>query len=179
MSSFVYRGHDCREYGIILEVVHRPVIAARRYNAIAIPGRDGSADISSDAAREDIVITCDCAYLSSSDEVLRENARKIASWLSQEGELEFSTEPGRYYSGKVISEIPMEDELQIGRFSVEFSCFPFAMSRPHQVNDIITANGQEMELAVDGTAPTPCTVTIKNIGSKPIKGIKLTLRKEV
>lgn len=179
MSSFTYRGIDATEFGIVLEAVHRPVIAARRYSSITVPGRDGSTEISADGAHEDILITCDCGYLSDSDEELRINARQIASWLSKDGELEFSTELGRYYSARVVSEIPIEEDLQIGKFSIEFACFPFAMSRPKQVTTIITENGQEVSLMVEGTAHTPCTITIKNIGNKPITNPKLTLRKEV
>jgi hypothetical protein len=67
----------------------------------------------------------------------------------------------------------------LNQFTLVFDCFPFAMSLPKQLTTIITEQGQETAFQVGGTARTPCTIIIKNIGDTPITNLRLTHRKEV
>lgn len=170
--SFNFRGRNCEQFGILMNTVHRTLIPQKRKNLIEIPGRDGRTDASLTENYSNVVLTVECGYKATSQQTVRTMARDIAGWLSRKGELEFTDEPGKYYDAQVISEIPLETCLRIGRFTIEFDCFPFAMSRPNVREFDITQTEQMNPIQVSGTANTPVILMLKNIGDTPITNIR-------
>lgn len=165
MRTFTFNNQNSADFGIILELPHHMLIPPKRSERMEIPLRSGSYDLSTKPIYNDRTITCDCAYIGTSNEKLREDARNISWWLSQKGKLIFSDEPDKHYNAEVISEIPIEEQFKIGRFTLDFICEPFAYSgiKSHPLHTGVNT------VPYGGTIETPCLIILKNSGNAVTK----------
>lgn len=170
--SFAFDGQHASEFGIKASRISRAAKPSKRVYKKEIAGRDGVYS-TSDNTYGNISIAIDCDYVGKD---VRGAARAVAQWLSKRGELCFDDEPERYYAAEVEGEIPLEEELQIGHFTLNFVCFPFARSRPHQHDFVISRSGQAEQVTVGGTTPTPCTILLRNTGTTTIPNIRIERR---
>lgn len=170
--SFAFDGQHASEFGIKASSISRVAKPERRVYKTEIAGRDGVYS-TSDNTYGEIAVTIECDYIGKG---VRGVARVIAQWLSKKGELCFDDEPGRYYSAEIEGEIPLEEELQIGHFTLNFVCFPFARSLPRQKDFTITQSGQGQQITVGGTTNTPCTILLRNNGTTIIQNIRIERR---
>ncbi|HAN44119.1 MAG TPA: hypothetical protein DCP97_01875 [Ruminococcaceae bacterium] len=176
MSYFKFRNQSSEDFDIIFRSEDRTILPAKRINRQTIPGKSGTESIFDDTY-DDRIITIACSVFPVAGSSLRERARQIAYWLSQKGELEFSDEPGKFYQAEVESAVSIEQIATLGKFTITFICYPFAMSALNQVNAVITQQSQETVITADGTAKMPCIITIKNTGTTDITDLRLILTK--
>lgn len=170
--SFAFDGRHASEFGVKASSISRVAKPARRVYKTEIAGRDGVYSTSDDTYSE-ISVTVACDYIGRN---VRSAARNIAQWLAKKGELCFDDEPERYYSAEIEGEIPLEEELQLGHFTLNFLCFPFARSLAHQQDFTITKSGQTQQISVGGTTNTPCTILLRNNGTTTIQNIRIERR---
>lgn len=173
MRTFTFKGKSSAEYGVIVESIQRLLIAGRRDTRITVPLRDGEVDSGAYMAYESNRVEVSCGFLGADKADRQRMTRKIAQWLSGEGRLIFSDEPDKYYKAVRIGEIDLDAMMRVGRFTVEFDCFPFAYGRT--VDEPFT--GQYVPNYL-GTAPTPTLITIYNAGTEAT-GIQIQARKRV
>lgn len=179
-TSFNYnKKNSYNDFGIIVRKQNTNLLPTKRSNPLTINGRNGSYYGNSGSVYNEMIISLECICVTKTYDDLHKMKREIALWLSKDSELELSDELGKFYKARIISEIPMEQITSLGRFTINFVCFPFAMSVPKQDEFIYKKKGQTMSINCDGTADTPCTIIIKNTGTKPITNIKITHKKEV
>ena len=174
--GFTFNGVHSETFGIRVKRATTALKPSKRVYRAVIGGRDGTYDFS-DGAYANIVITFECDCRGAQCAPLRRD--DVALWLSERGELALDSEPGRVYTADCFSEIPLAKLGSIGQFSLAFNCFPFSMSPPRQVDALITQNGQETPIRMEGTARTPCVITIRNVGTRAVKNVRFTHRKEV
>ncbi len=170
MSSFKFRGIDLKQYGVVMESMERALIPGKRDTWIAIPNRNGKVNASNQVTYDDAMITVQCGYVRKTRDQLYSDAREIAYLFSEEGELEFSYEPDKKYKARLISAVPLVRDLLIGRITLSFVCFPFALSSPKTV---IIHNGQN-QIDYSGTAETPCIIVLRNPNSYAVSNIQIT-----
>jgi predicted phage tail component-like protein len=173
--GFAFNGRHTDAFDIGVKHMMRVVKPEKRVFKTIIGGRDGTTDFT-DNTYDNIIISFECDYKGTDFD---EAKNDMALWLSNSGELVLDDEPGKIYQANLYTEISLSQMLHVREFTLQFECFPFAMSLPHQRNNVITRHGQETAFQVGGTARTPCTVILRNIGSTPITNLRLTHRKEV
>lgn len=175
-SSFRFRGKDSyTDFNIILQKKTRPLIPQKNDVRTEVYGKDGSINISGEKTYKDILISCECTCMTTSFSEKRILARRIAEWLSESGELEFSDELGLYYSCEVINQLDFEDIASAGHFVIEFLCAPFAYKAPA----IMLIKSGENPINYEGTARTPTLIILRNETQNTARTIKLIIRKKV
>lgn len=177
INGFTFCGTHSSTYGIVFQSTDRALLPAKRKNEIIIAGRHGTYD-QGNTTYDKRTLTVDCAFLETSPDAIPAKARDIAAWLAKKGALEFDDEPGKAYVAEVVGGIPLARAYRIGRFTLTFSCDPFAYGADTQTEAEITAAGTEIMVHVDGTAETPCRIIITNTGATGITGIRVEHRKE-
>ncbi|RKL63014.1 hypothetical protein DXT63_08440 [Thermoanaerobacteraceae bacterium SP2] len=171
MLGFTFNGHHSSEYEIYMRSRNRQLLPSIRQVEEVIPGMHGVYDYSS-GELEDRIIEVDCAIVGD----LRSKARQIASWLysATRGKLIFDDEPDKYYLAKINNRIDLEQTINLGRFTLQFKCEPFAYTDKSlsfsTKPEVIIINSQ-------GTYKTPFVISIKNNGSVNMKNIKILLYK--
>jgi phage-related protein len=101
-------------------------------------------------------------------------ARLIAGWLSEEGELCFDSEPDKYYRAYLIGAPPLVKHLQYGEFTLTFEMNPpFAYELPQSKAFAVT-DQTALPLSVGGTVETPVRIIIRNVGTNTIRNLVLT-----
>lgn len=178
LNSFHFRGESSGDYDIIVQRVGNVLLPEKRVKSLIIAGRNGTYD-QSDGTYGNRQITFDCAIIEHKRDEARERMRRIASWLSEKGELVIDSEPDKHYDAYVSGPIDIESEQSTKSFQIVFTAFPFALSRPRTVEADVTQNEQEIPVCAGGTAKAPCIITIKNVGSAPINDIQIGHRMEV
>lgn len=173
--GFTFNGKHSDLYNIGVIDIERSLKPEKRVFKTVIGGRDGTHDFSNNTY-SNILVTFTCDYLGTDIGMAKND---IALWLSTSGELVLDGEIDKIYQANVYSDIPLSQIFYLNQFTLTFECFPFAMSLPKQISTVITEKGQETAFQVGGTARTPCTIIIKNTGTKPITNLRLTHRKEV
>ncbi len=168
--------HSYHDLGLIMRSVDRNLRTAIKRHQVDIPFLDGKIDTQGD---EDEVydnkpINISFTYNHSSLEELRRKDREVAQWLSGRGKLLFDDEPGVYYDAKVYNVIPL-DQSRLGRmmFNVEFECYPFALGPLQSIPHVITVQGQQLTVNVDGNRRTGGVITLTNVGSSTINRFKI------
>lgn len=174
-GGFTFNGKHSDTFNIRVRNMTRSIKPEKRVYRTVIGGRDGTFDFT-DNTFANILISFECDHRGGN---FFEKAREMALWLSGAGELVVDGDDGKIYKACVYSEIPLTQVCYVSRFTVCFECHPFAMSLPKSVTNTITALAQETGVGVEGTARTPCVITIKNTGSTQITNLRLTHRKEV
>lgn len=127
MNYFAINGVKSVDAGIICKVLPPPTLAAPRITYQSIPGRDGSLtvlerDEEDGMVYDDVSVTAMC-YMK---DLSRLN--EASSFLAGSGNIEFPNRPGGHYTGRITSQIPIEQILR-GRpqreFEVMFRLGPF------------------------------------------------------
>ncbi len=148
-SGYSFKGYHCSEFGLWMKSKKRQLLPGSNDTYVQVPGRDGTYLFPGEL--QDRSITIECAWLDSSLQSRRINARKIAAWLwSHDREiLSFDDEIDKYYMAKLESPIDPEDIALLTIFTLEFRCEPLAYAGEH--NAAFTAD----------------TTTLMNSGTKP------------
>ena len=120
---FIWKGTDCRQYGIHVSSQPPITLPAERTTQTNVPGRSGSlTTLEGDDVYDDLLLTAEC--------FITDPARipLIAGWLKGSGTVTFANRLGGYYKARIANQIPFEKVMK-GRphctFSVNFRCFPF------------------------------------------------------
>ena len=164
-------------YGVFCNPESRVLMPSKRRNPITIPGRSGVFR-QEDGGREVRQESLSCWYVKREGADIAERARLIAGWLSEEGELGFDSEQGKYYRAYLVGAPPLIKHLQYGEFTLTFEMNPpFAYELP-QALDITVKDQTPIQLHVSGTAETPVRFIIRNTGTTTIKNLVLLHRTE-
>jgi len=167
--GFTYRGIHSSAYNIIFLSGDRTTRPEVKIYEIEIPGRHGT-QVYGGRTYNKRSITGTLQFVAGTLEAVRARVREIAEWLSKPGRLSFDDEPGKYYDADVIAGLDLAQALgYYGTVQVTFSCQPFALS------EVRTVTGETAVIAdVQGTQPTPCIITIRNMGDGPITNITIS-----
>jgi len=171
-SGFSFRGIHSGTYGVFCQPLSRVLIPERRRSPIVIPGRSGvyrQEDGGHDVRRESIT----CSFVKPPGVTVAHFTRQIAGWLSEEGELTFDSEPGKYYRAYLAGAPPLEKHLLYGQFELAFEMNPpYAYELPQSIN---TSGAGQITVSVktDGTARTPVRIVIRNNGPTTIRNLVL------
>jgi phage-related protein len=144
----------------------------KRRNPIMIPGRSGAfrQEDGGRAVRQESIT---CSFVRPPDIDVAQHARLIAGWLSEEGELNFDSEPDKYYRAYLIGAPPLVKHLLYGQFSLSFEMNPpFAYQLPQSL-DLEVIDQTPIVLMVGGTAKTPVRIIIRNDGTTTIRNLVL------
>lgn len=159
---FTWNGKNSLEMGLEVLPYTRTFHAAQRVVQTYIQGRDGTYDWS-DGSRENVTISVPCVYFGSRAPA---TIRAVAAWLQGSGELRFSEEeaPDKYYQASIYNAADISRGLFEDSFTIVFTAFPYALGLPRMIGGTISASGESLRVETDGTAPTPCLITITNSG---------------
>ncbi len=170
-DSFTFGGVDMFEtYGI--RVVTYEVLAPQlRRRKRTIPLRSGSYDYGARYYDDrEIKVECDTRACLTRDQI-----RELSYTLSKKARIVFWDEPDKYYIGRVYDPSELEHIGGIGyEFVLVFECDPFAYAADQTV---IETQAASYFPVYDGTAPTPVTVMLTNIGGAVAQGVKIVIRK--
>lgn len=133
-----------------------------------IPGKIGSLEGTSRGLK-DIIISCEVAILGEGSELIS-NIENANYWLSQNNKLKFWNMIDKYYIGKLIGSVDVEDKDQWGEFNLQFRCFPLKISETRKEIDNIHAK----TLINQGTYKTTGILLIKV--SSNVNNLKVTLQ---
>jgi predicted phage tail component-like protein len=171
-GGFTFRGTHSGEYGVFCNPESRVLMPEKRRNPIIIPGRSGvfrQEDGGRDVRQESL----QCYFVKRADTTVATQSRLIAGWLSEEGELNFDSEPDKYYRAYLVGAPPLEKHLQYGQFTLTFEMNPpFAYELPQSQSFAVT-DQSALTLAVGGTVETPVRIIIRNVGTNTIRNIVL------
>ena len=110
----------------------------------------------------------------------RPDIREITLWLSRQSQLVLDIEPDKYYIASLYEETDLNalwrgqvvsNVSPVGGFSLNFRCFPFAISPQTMMNVHLGVN----EVDYKGTAATPTNIIIRNTGNTNIHGVNITV----
>jgi len=171
-GGFIFRGTHSSEYGVFCSPESRVLMPSKRRSPITIPGRSG-AFRQEDGGRDVRQESISCWYVKRDGKDVAERARLIAGWLSEEGELGFDSEPGKYYRAYLVGAPPLAKHLQYGEFVLSFEMNPpFAYELPQSL-DVKVTSQSPVQLDVGGTAETPVRIIIRNTGTTTIRNLVL------
>lgn len=162
---------SCKSLGLYCKT-HRPVLPELSESLLDVSGKHGSYDYNNNTYR-DRLITVDFFVSRNNFKDFRLDIRKVAAWLRRKGEIRFSDEPDKYYFGRCYQSPDLEQiTTPVGLFSAVFVCEPFAYGQTISQNQ---TGAIPVTLPVDypGTFPACTTIIVRNIGSTPIKGIRI------
>lgn len=169
-SVFSFNAISDLDMGVMVEEITRSIKPKKRVIKTIIAGRSGAYEYTANAYNN-TEIEMDCMYVGN-DPV--NFARNLSYWLKDTGSLVMADEPDKTYTATAWVDIPEDYVFTLRHFTITFDCQPFARSAPSQKQATITQSGQVVQLNVQGTAPTPCRITITNTGLTTINNIKLT-----
>lgn len=172
-TGFTFRGVHSSEFGIICDPQSRQLIPERRRNLLVVPGRSGSVR-QDDGTYEDRTEQFTCYYIPGPGENVSLKAREIAAWLAEDGILSFDNEPEKMYDAFFTGSPTLAKHLKYGEFKLTFTYSPpFAYTAQQSLTQNITSNNDTMQILVDGTAPTPCRIIIRNVGNTTINTLHI------
>lgn len=169
-SVFSFGGITDLSMDVLVTGITRAIKPFKRNVQTIIAGRSGSYDTTSEAY-ENTQIIMDCMYVGTDAPSF---SRQMASWLSGTNDLIMADEPDKTYTATVWAEIPEDYVFTLRHFTLTFTCQPLARSATKQVDEVITVSGGGLSFEVEGTAPTPCRIIIRNTGSTTITNISVT-----
>lgn len=179
MITFSFKGKSSKDFGIYVVEDDRVLKPELSNNEIVVPGRNGSYDFGNNTYRNR-PITLHLGILGDYTAYeLRKKIRDISAWLDGRGKLIFDDEPELFYDAKIYEFIPFKiygtNDFRDGSFNagiatVNFSCFPFAMSEIKTLN----LHAGHNSISYAGSAKMPTIIKIKNVGSTTIKTIQIT-----
>ena len=156
-DGFIWKGIHSSEKG--LKIISLPDVTTpkQRVEKITVPGRNGDLTLT-DNDYEGEVKSVEFDYFDN-------NFDDIKTWLNGTGEVIFSNEPDRYYKGRIINKIALDQVLKKFHSGiVQFDCQPFGYSLNN--NPIIKINeSNSMEIFNPGTVESEPVITIYGYGS--------------
>jgi predicted phage tail component-like protein len=176
--DMLFNGTSAASYVIKITDVRRPVLPPTRDAEIEITGRDGTYDFGTHFDK--LLIEVDCFLQHDPNETQRAKIRRMANWLNPEnGErrIIFSDESDKFYLGKISGQIPLEQIVDHGRFTLILKCSkPFAFAAAG--SEITAQKTQavhtlEITREIDVTPVAP-VIKIKNVGAAAVSGITIT-----
>ena len=175
LLGFTFRGHHSSEFGIGCRSINRQLAPERTKNEFEIPGRHGTIDFGGSVYKKRF-FELELGLVHNDDwHNLRQKSHAIGEWLSKRGLLIFDDDPDIEYDATVYTAVNLEqlNLLPLGLCTITIEAQPFGQSRNfNRVHGDISASGEV--LAVDVAGISACAiVTVKNMGNKPIKGIKI------
>lgn len=173
--GFTFNNTHSLVYDICFRSINRELLPQKEQQQYKILGRDGLLAIG-DVTYSNRMIEVEISFtgITYSLEDLRKRCREIAKWLSVKGSLIFDDEPDKAYQAIIYSNINLEQMVALGSCKLVFECEPFAVT-PNYITTVKTINGNNIDTLVEvqGTQETPCIISIKNTGSKPISGLEI------
>lgn len=169
-SVFSFGGITDLSMDVLVTGITRAIKPPKRVVQTVIAGRSGTYDTTPDAY-DNTQIVMDCMYTGTNPATF---SRQMASWLSGTNDLIIADEPDKIYTATVWVEIPEDYVFTLRHFTLTFTCQPLARSETKQVEGVITVSGGGLSFEVEGTAPTPCRIIIRNTGSTTITNISVT-----
>lgn len=166
---FSFKGVKDIDMGINALPYTRTLHPAQRVQQTYIQGRDGTYDWSDDTF-DNLKIAIPCVYFGSQ---APETLRQVAAWLRGTGQLVFDDEPERYYQASLYESVDLSRALFEDSFTLTFVAFPFQLSFPKAAAGVLPNSGGKLNIVSDGTAKTPCTITITNTGTDIINSITI------
>lgn len=174
MIGFFFNNRHSKEFDIAMEQAARGLLPSLRRNDYEITGRHGTVDYGNETYNTRQIVI-DICFLDENVSNLQLKARDIAYWLSGKGVLYFDDEPDKAYNARVYDAVDTEQLIRAKKATVIFECQPFANSINYLQNNYPNAtSGAEMTVISNGTQPTPCIISIKNIGVANISNITIT-----
>jgi predicted phage tail component-like protein len=174
MWDFTFNGEKASDKNIIVNSIIRPILPTLRPRKMTIPGKDGTWDFGNNTYDEQIVRVV-CTMLRPFK--IQDQIRDIARWLSQKGNVVFSDEPDKYYTGRIYSEITQNIMGSQGQFVIPFICDPHAYSLVKTTDEILL--GSDISLGANITLNNaddytfalvgPSSFNVENFGNKDIK----------
>jgi predicted phage tail component-like protein len=134
MWDFTFNGEKASDKNIIVNSIIRPILPTLRPRKMTIPGKDGAWDFGNNTYDEQIVRVV-CTMLRPFK--IQDQIRDIARWLSQKGDIVFSDEPDKYYTGRIYSEITQVITGSQGQFVIPFMCDPHAYAPQDAYNEVL------------------------------------------
>lgn len=171
-----FKGIHCKDLGLFMRSVNRPIFPNFRDDFIEIPQRAGShlfVDKPSDK-----IIELEFGFIEGNRKEARSHLRNIAHWLNsiQMERLYFDDEPDKHYLAKVSNQIDFGQMItSLGTFTVLFRCFPYALGEDKVQRDVITYNRQSSIVQASGNVFTPPHITVQNAGTNMIKGFSIEI----
>ena len=173
-GGFTFAGRHSSEFGLVFYNVNRTWRPEKNANEFEIPGRDGTVRFEGESYKKRAVVGRVEFYNEDiSREAWRQNARRIAQWLSGRGLLTFDDEPDKSYDAEVIGQVDEDMIGSAGMSNITFSCQPFAMSPYITEVGVVTTNAGVMPVTIGGTQETPCVITITNMGPNALSAITI------
>lgn len=167
-NSFTFGGVDMREtWGITVSETRDVMSPKLRERMVTVPGRDGSYDYGARTYDQRILmLECDITR-----PMTRAQLREVAYALSKKDRIVLWNEPDKYYIGRIYNAEELE---RVGttqkRFTLEFTCDPFAYGRT--VIRPIAAGENAVDYA--GTARAPCLIVLNNTGSAAVVNVRVS-----
>lgn len=175
-TGFTFRGIHSSHFNIICDPSSRQLIPERRRSLITIPGRSGSY-VQDDNTYNDRAESFTCYYTKADDSNISLQAREIAAWLAEAGVLCFDNEPDKFYDAFFSGSPPLTKHLKYGEFDLQFTYSPpFAYTAQQSHVQVITSEDDAVNIAVEGTAPTPCRIIIRNNGDTTIENLRIAYK---
>ncbi|WP_113675715.1 distal tail protein Dit [Vallitalea guaymasensis] len=126
--GFTWNGKDSKDFNIIMSKRDMPILPQRRLIEKEIPGINGTVFYDT-GLHKNIVIKVECYLKTKGIEWLQLRKWDIKNWLDTgEGKLSFEDEGDKYYIARITNATVIEQLLNFGRFTLTFSCKPYALS---------------------------------------------------
>ena len=167
---FTFGGISDASMGVQVTGISRAIKPPKRNIQTLVPGRSGTHDYTANDY-DSTQIVMDCMYVGTDPPNF---ARQLAVWLSGTNDLIITDEPDKRYTATVWIDIPEDYVFSLRHFTLTFTCQPFARSDAQQASRVITQSGGGILIDVEGTAPTPCRIIIKNTGATTIHNLTIT-----
>ena len=156
---FEFKGVRSDEMGILLKQMPVRSRPGRNINRKSVAGRHGSLTYG-DATYKDVTVRLECD--------VRDETKlpSILAWLTGEGPLRFSDEPGFVYDASVDKEYSrssIQARMSGQRFTITWTCNPFR--RLHEEPEIFVFTTPAGTLDNPGTAPSLPKVEIRGSGT--------------
>ena len=174
-SGFTLNGKHSSEFGLYLKTINRPLLPELRKREIFVPGRNGVYDFKGNTY-ENRLIEQQCTVIKNTMSDLRQQARLIAGWLKDKGQIRYDDEPDKYYIGRAYSSVPLENIVGLGVFTLIFEVEPFAYSDTNMI-EVTRTNDSPIFVFNSGNVEAPQEITITNLGTNTINGFKIKLIK--
>ena len=107
--SFTWRGVSSSTHGVVVRSLPAPISGAQRNTTVIVPGRHGALHLMEDV-RDEILLNIEC-YLPYEQGVPVSDLRTIIGWLTGDGQLTLSDQPGVYFKGQILEAVSYEPVL--------------------------------------------------------------------
>lgn len=175
MGSYglTFNGTHSNEYGLVMRSENRQLLAAYSKASVKIPGRRGMKNVPN--SYDNKFLTIEFGFEYESLEELQALKRKLAKWLSVEGDLVFDDEPDKHYRGRIYNQTDFDQDYAVAGFTVVFEVEPLAYGQAVKIYDNFTEDDHETLITYGGTEEASNVITVKNTGNANIVGFKLLI----